>query len=96
MEGLYGVILRLSRDSGQTWSKPVTLISIPGPSDCGYPASVQPSDGTIVTAYYFGARLPECDPVAAENPRKIVPNTLPWHRRDHMGVARWRLENLGV
>ena len=54
-EGLYGVIIRLSEDDGESWSKPYTLISVPSKTDCGYPASVELEDGTIVTAYYFGA-----------------------------------------
>jgi hypothetical protein len=79
--GLFGVVLRMSGDGGQSWSCPVVLISMPGrdwhKTDCGYPSSVQLDDGTIVTAYYFGPKQPEW---AAYG--------LPWHQRYHMGVAR--------
>ncbi len=82
--GLFGVVLRMSEDQGESWSYPVTLISMPGrdwhKTDCGYPSSVQIDDGTIVTAYYFGPKKPEW---AAYG--------LPWHQRYHMGVARWDL-----
>jgi photosystem II stability/assembly factor-like uncharacterized protein len=82
--GLFGVVLRISSDAGQTWSYPVVLISMPGRDwhkiDCGYPSSVQLDDGTILTAYYFGPKKPEW---AAYG--------LPWHQRYHMGVARWSL-----
>jgi hypothetical protein len=84
-EGLFGVIARLSKDAGESWSKPYTLISVPNEVDCGYPSSVQLEDGTIVTAYYMGPKI------AAGS---VVPS-IPWHCRYHMGVARWRIENLG-
>jgi len=78
--GLFGVVYRMSRDEGQTWSLPVVLISIPARdwlvTDCGYPSSVQLPDRTIVTAYYFGPKQPG--------------GGLPWHDRYHMGVARWK------
>ncbi len=85
--GLFGVVLRLSDNEGQTWSKPVVLLSAPfsdwRKTDCGYPSSVELEDGTIVTAYYYG-------------PRESAPARygLPWHQRYHMGVARWRLSCL--
>ena len=82
--GLFGVVLRMSRDQGFTWTYPVVLISMPGrdwhKTDCGYPSSVQLDDGTIVTAYYFGPKKPEW-----------AAHGLPWHQRYHMGVARWDL-----
>ncbi|HUT95591.1 MAG TPA: sialidase family protein [Thermoguttaceae bacterium] len=82
--GLFGVVLRMSGDGGETWSCPVVLISMPGrdwhKTDCGYPSSVQLDDGTIVTAYYFGPKRPEW-----------AAHGLPWHQRYHMGVARWDL-----
>ena len=82
--GLFGVVLRMSEDGGETWSCPVVLISMPGrdwhKTDCGYPSSVQLDDGTIVTAYYFGPKRPEW-----------AAHGLPWHQRYHMGVARWGL-----
>ena len=82
--GLFGVVLRMSRDQGRTWTFPVVLISMPGrnwhKTDCGYPSSVQLDDGTLVTAYYFGPKKPEW-----------AAHGLPWHQRYHMGVARWDL-----
>lgn len=51
--GLYGVAARLSSDGGQTWGLPQVLVNLGADRvDCGYPASVQLADGTIVTAYY--------------------------------------------
>lgn len=80
--GLFGVVLRMSPDEGESWSYPVVLISMPArdwhKTDCGYPSSVQLNDGTVVTAYYFGPKKPEW-----------AAHGLPWHQRYHMGVARW-------
>jgi len=82
--GLFGVVMRISGDGGETWSCPVVLVSMPGrdwhKTDCGYPSSVELDDGTIVTAYYFGPKSPESPG-----------HGLPWHQRYHMGVARWDL-----
>ncbi len=50
----FGVEGRISADEGQSWSTPFRLVNLPGPTDCGYPSSVQRADGTIVTAYYAG------------------------------------------
>lgn len=51
--GLYGVAARLSEDQGLTWAQPQILVDLGSAKvDCGYPASVQVGDGTIVTAYY--------------------------------------------
>ncbi len=51
IKGQYGVLAKLSSDEGKTWSQPVRLAkTLHG--DCGYPSSVQRSDGKIVTAYY--------------------------------------------
>lgn len=77
--GLFGVVGRISSDEGETWSYPFTLISIQERSDCGYPSSIQLSDGTVVTAWYSG-------------PKKTgvsYPFAMPWHQRYHMGVIRW-------
>jgi hypothetical protein len=62
---------------------------MPATADCGYPSSVQLSDDTVVTAYYFG---PKHKSYAIET----TPGGLPWHCRYHMGVARWRPESLGA
>ncbi|MBZ0303471.1 MAG: glycoside hydrolase [Anaerolineae bacterium] len=54
--GLYGVAARISDDQGQTWSIPRVLVHLDSQKvDCGYPASVQLDDGTVVTAYYAAA-----------------------------------------
>lgn len=81
ISGLYGIMMRLSKDDGKTWSIPRPLITIPERTDCGYPSSVQVEDGTIVTAYYMG---PKMTPVC-------LPNGAPWNKSYHMGVARWSL-----
>lgn len=82
--GLFGVIMRMSEDGGDSWTLPVVLISAPlrdwRKTDCGYPSSVQLDDGSIVTAYYFGPKKPEW-----------AAHGLPWHQRYHMGVAKWDL-----
>lgn len=50
--GKFGVLAKLSRDDGATWSQPLALVDDCGSRDCGYPASVQLADGTVVTGYY--------------------------------------------
>ncbi len=47
-----GIGARLSQDAGKSWGEPVFLVNLENVTDCGYPASVQVEDGTIVTAYY--------------------------------------------
>lgn len=82
--GLFGVVMRMSDDGGETWSMPAVLLSSPArdwhKTDCGYPSVVQLDDGSLVTAYYFGPKRPE-----------FAAHGLPWHQRYHMGVARWDL-----
>tara|TARA_B100000700_G_C14263259_1_gene498071 strand:- start:67 stop:504 length:438 start_codon:yes stop_codon:yes gene_type:complete len=82
--GLFGVVLRMSENGGDSWSIPVVLISCAArdwhKTDVGYPSSVQLDDASIVTAYYFGPKKPE-----------HAAHTLPWHQRYHMGVAKWDL-----
>ncbi len=51
VKGEYGVLAKLSSDNGKTWSKPIRL-AMTNNTDCGYPSSIQRSDGKIVTAYY--------------------------------------------
>ena len=53
--GCHGVAARLSADGGESWTPPRVLWSERDTMDCGYPASVQTKDGTIVTAYYASA-----------------------------------------
>jgi len=81
--GLYGAAARISDDDGNTWSRAQVLVATHGPMDCGYPSTVELPDGTLVTAYYAGARThPKF--------RHTCPYALPWHQRYHMGVCRWR------
>lgn len=77
-DGLFGVGIRISKDSGKTWSDPRVLVNLEktygsGYLDGGYPSTAQTEDGTLVTAYY-------CAGIAA-------------HARYHMGVVRWKLED---
>ncbi len=46
-----GVLAKLSSDEGKTWNSPMRLAQTLS-SDCGYPSSVQRTDGKIVTAWY--------------------------------------------
>ena len=54
VDGQFGVLAKLSRDEGRTWSAPIRLADSLV-RDCGYPSSVQRADGAIVTAYYSGS-----------------------------------------
>jgi hypothetical protein len=83
--GLYGVCARISQDKGKTWSVAKVLVGAPGPMDCGYPSSVELPDGMIVTAYYAG-------PAYYVSEGRRVACAMPWHRRHHMAVLRWRAE----
>lgn len=87
-----GITACLSSDRGETWSPYATLISVPWNSDHGYPSSVQLSEGTIVTAYYWGGRAGE----GQYGGRTDLPDNrgLPWHTRYHMGVMRWRIATM--
>ena len=49
----FGIRARLSPDGGSTWSDDIILRDDGGCHDLGYPRTVQRTDGTIVTAYYF-------------------------------------------
>lgn len=54
-----GVGIRISDDNGATWRAATTLLPFPASSrDCGYPATVELADSTLVTAYYADARGP--------------------------------------
>ncbi len=60
LRGMLGVCASISRDEGATWDDPRVLFNTPAyqsdtsskGTDGGYPASVQLTDATIVTAYY--------------------------------------------
>jgi hypothetical protein len=49
----FGMRARLSSDDGATWGEEIILRDGAGNHDIGYPRTVQRSDGTIITAYYF-------------------------------------------
>lgn len=51
-KGKCGVAVRLSGDDGASWGPVLTLVDDCNSGDCGYPASVQLNDGTMVTAFY--------------------------------------------
>ena len=50
----FGVLAKISADEGKTWGEPLRIAESLE-SDCGYPSSVQRSDGTVVTAWYAKA-----------------------------------------
>jgi hypothetical protein len=49
----YGIRARLSEDGGARWEQEIVLRKDGGDRDLGYPRTVQRSDGTVVTVYYF-------------------------------------------
>jgi len=49
----FGIFAVFSEDGGATWSTPLALREGAGNHDIGYPRTVQLSNGTMVTAYYF-------------------------------------------
>ncbi len=50
--GSNGIAVKVSKDNGKTWSNTQLIISDLASFDCGYPASVQLDDGSIMTVYY--------------------------------------------
>jgi hypothetical protein len=50
-KGQFGVLAKLSTDDARTWSSPLRLVHSLA-NDCGYPSSVQRTDGKVVTAWY--------------------------------------------
>jgi hypothetical protein len=54
VKGQFGVLAKLSGDEGASWGEPLRLAHSLE-ADCGYPSSVQRTDGKIVTAYYAKA-----------------------------------------
>jgi hypothetical protein len=48
----YGIRMMVSYDNGDTWQKDIVLVDNELSSDLGYPASVELSDGSILTIYY--------------------------------------------
>lgn len=49
----YGIRTRLSEDEGATWGDEIILRDDGGNHDLGYPRTIQRTDGTVVTVYYF-------------------------------------------
>lgn len=50
--GANGVAVKVSKDNGITWEQERYLIADLISGDCGYPASVQLDDGSLMTVYY--------------------------------------------
>jgi hypothetical protein len=48
----FGNQARVSNDSGQTWSEPLTISADGAHGDLGYPSTVELEDGTLVTVWY--------------------------------------------
>ena len=80
--GLCGVQVITSDDDGETWSFPTILISYKGPSDCGYPSTVELENGTLLTAFYAGD-YPD-SPLGG----------LPTYPDYHMGTLHWSTDIL--
>ena len=57
-KGHHGIGYRTSQDEGRTWSPPTRIINLEETTDGGYPATVQMSDGMLLTAYYSN-RVPQ-------------------------------------
>ena len=71
------ICIRVSHDNGQTWKPTQNLTSLKGAThDCGYPTTVQLTDGTLVTAYYTGG----------------IGTLVPRYDDYRMEVVRWRLK----
>lgn len=51
-QGKNGVAVKVSKDNGITWERERYLITDLKSGDCGYPASVQLDDGSLMTVYY--------------------------------------------
>jgi hypothetical protein len=49
----FGIRARISEDGGHSWGETIHLRDDGTASDLGYPRTVQRSDGTLVTTYYF-------------------------------------------
>jgi len=59
----FGAEVVLSSDGGKTWGHKKALANDAISTDCGYPSSVQLSDGRIISAYYaVGPRSTTYDP----------------------------------
>jgi hypothetical protein len=48
----FGNLARLSSDHGQTWSEPLVISDDGAGVDLGYPATVEMSDGSLITVWY--------------------------------------------
>ena len=54
-KGANGIAAKTSKDDGKTWSETEQILDDLASFDCGYPASVQLEDGSIMTVYYANA-----------------------------------------
>ena len=57
-KGHHGIGYRISEDEGRTWKAPTRIVNLEETTDGGYPATVQLSDGALLTAYYAN-RIPQ-------------------------------------
>jgi len=48
----FGIQARVSSDGGQTWSLPLVLSEDGATSDLGYPSTVEPGNGRLITVWY--------------------------------------------
>ena len=48
----FGIQARISSDGGETWQAPLTLSQDGVTSDLGYPSTVEPADGRLITVWY--------------------------------------------
>lgn len=53
----YGIKAKLSDDNGQTWGNEIILRADAGSHDIGYTRTVQRTDGTLVTVYYYNDQM---------------------------------------
>lgn len=54
-KGVNGVAVKTSKDNGKTWGETEQILDDLASFDCGYPASVQLEDNSIMTVYYANA-----------------------------------------
>ena len=85
----FGVRAMVSHDLGTSWAtdQKIVLAADPTSTDCGYPSSVQLTDGSILTAYY------------AVESRGFWPERYGWHHGDttlgpHCAVVKYSPEDL--
>jgi len=53
----YGIKAKLSGDNGLSWGDEIVLRNDAGSHDIGYTRTVQRTDGTMVTVYYYNDQM---------------------------------------